>query len=76
MDLNWACFLVKWDCQRKNIMEKGMEEEIIGHVGVGMGYGMQFKAAGAENVGNEMGDWIVGRLKHRGLDTMLKLFIF
>lgn len=76
MDLSWACFLVRWVCQRKNIMEKVMEEEIIGHVGVGMGYGMQFKAAGAENVGNEMGDCEVDRLKHRVLDTMLKLFIF
>lgn len=53
-------------------MEKGMEEEIIGHVREGMGYGIQFKAAGAENVGNEVGDWVVGGSKHRGLDTRLK----
>lgn len=39
-----------------------MEEEIIGHVGVGMGYGVQLKAAGAENVGNEWETgWRVGQ---------------
>lgn len=37
-----------------------MEKEIIAHVGVGMGYGVQFTTVGAENVGNEVGDWIVG----------------
>lgn len=70
MVLSWACFLVRWDCQGRTIMKKGMEEEIIGHVGVGMGHGMQFKAA--ENVGNEIGDWVVGGSEYRGLDTRLK----
>ena len=70
MDLSWACSLLRWGCQGKAIIEKGMGENTE-MLGVGRVIRCSC-VAGTENKGSEMGDWVRCGPECGWLDTRLE----